>query len=266
MVWELANLPSEPWFACAFFLNLSIRFQIKLRNIVDYNAYPMRLSLALMIMQIFVQMADGQGFVATRMNNKQPIITRQMFLDLGATAEEAQNINGPSLIRIPDWIPPEARIDSSAVYYLYFANHRGDYLRLAWSIELEGPWHLYKVGSDFSPGNRGVLDLGADDIMPIGNSITLSKHLASPDVLIDDSNKQIVMYFHSPVVEIDGQRTFVAISGDGLAFQDSILPVIIGTSYARVFQYMDSTYGVLSKAAFAKGGSIDDPWPIPAGP
>src|SRR5207253_325786 len=34
------------------------------------------------------------------------------------------NINGPSLIRVPDWIEkPLGR------YYLYFAHHDGDYIR-----------------------------------------------------------------------------------------------------------------------------------------
>ncbi len=222
-----------------------------------------RLSLLLILAMISSLMVEGQGFIATRMNNKQPIITRQMFLDLGATAEEAQNINGPSLIRIPDWIPLEERADSSAVFYLYFANHRGNYLRLAWSAEIEGPYHLYKVGSEYEVGNRGIIDLGADDKISVRENLTLQKHMASPDVIVDDSNKQIIMYFHGPVDEPDGQRTFVATSPYGLNFQDSILPVLIGTSYARIFEYKDTVYGIMSKAGFAKGGHVDDPWNIP---
>jgi hypothetical protein len=43
------------------------------------------------------------------------------------------NINGPSLIRVPDWIKaPLGR------YYLYFAHHDGQYIRLAYSHELQG--------------------------------------------------------------------------------------------------------------------------------
>jgi hypothetical protein len=38
------------------------------------------------------------------------------------------NIAGPSLIRVPDWIErPLGR------YYLYFADHKGDYIRLAYA-------------------------------------------------------------------------------------------------------------------------------------
>ena len=36
------------------------------------------------------------------------------------------NIQGPSLIRVPDWID-----DSLGAYYLYFADHKGSYIRLA---------------------------------------------------------------------------------------------------------------------------------------
>ncbi len=29
----------------------------------------------------------------------------------------------PSLVKIPDWVPPEARAHPEAVYYLYWATH-----------------------------------------------------------------------------------------------------------------------------------------------
>ena len=48
-----------------------------------------------------------------------PIIRPHMDAMMG------DNINGPSLIRVPDWIDnPLGR------YYLYFANHKGRYIRL----------------------------------------------------------------------------------------------------------------------------------------
>ena len=49
-----------------------------------------------------------------------PLITPQTDASIGA------NINGPSLIRVPDWVAhPLGR------YYLYFADHNGKYIRLA---------------------------------------------------------------------------------------------------------------------------------------
>jgi len=51
----------------------------------------------------------------TRLLNR-PIIGPDLHQNIGA------NIQGPSLIRVPDWVPnPIGR------YYLYFADHKGSY-------------------------------------------------------------------------------------------------------------------------------------------
>jgi hypothetical protein len=53
-----------------------------------------------------------------------------------------QNIQGPSLIRVPDWVTsPLGR------YYLYFAHHKGVYIRLAAADDLEGPWRIHRPGT-----------------------------------------------------------------------------------------------------------------------
>jgi hypothetical protein len=50
-------------------------------------------------------------------------------------------MNGPSLIRVPDWIErPLGR------YYLYFGHHIGEYIRLAYADNLHGPWQIYEPG------------------------------------------------------------------------------------------------------------------------
>ena len=52
------------------------------------------------------------------------------------------NIQGPSLIRVPDWVEnPLGR------YYLYFADHKGTYIRLAYADALTGPWQVHAPGS-----------------------------------------------------------------------------------------------------------------------
>ena len=140
---------------------------------------------------------DGSFFI-TRLNDGEPIITEAMFVAAGATGREGRNINGPSIIRVPDWIAPENRADPSAVYYLYFAHHQGNYIRLAWAEHIEGPWNLYQVGAGVSVGGRGVLDLGSDDQINIGNGIAIRNHIASPDVHADDTNQRMIIYFHSP--------------------------------------------------------------------
>ena len=116
-------------------------------------------------------------FEVVRINNSQPIIDQDMFDDRGVE-DEGENINGPSLIRIPDWISPSDRADPSAVYYLYFGHHTGDYIRMAWAENIIGPWNLYQVGSNVARGNRGVLDNAGRDIN-VGNGIVIEEnHLA----------------------------------------------------------------------------------------
>jgi hypothetical protein len=52
------------------------------------------------------------------------------------------NVNGPSLIRVPDWVRnPLGR------YYLYFAHHQGTFIRLAYADDLSGPWRIHAAGS-----------------------------------------------------------------------------------------------------------------------
>jgi hypothetical protein len=49
-------------------------------------------------------------------------------------ARMGDNVNGPSLIRVPEWVArPLGR------YYLYFGHHRGTFIRLATAPSLEGP-------------------------------------------------------------------------------------------------------------------------------
>ena len=65
-----------------------------------------------------------------------PIIRPHMDARMGT------NINGPSLIRVPHWLK-----DPLGTYYLYFADHKGHYIRLAYADQLEGPWRMYEPGT-----------------------------------------------------------------------------------------------------------------------
>ena len=144
-----------------------------------------------------------------------PIVTPDML-----PGADGANINGPSLIRVPDWLSaPLGR------YYLYFAHHQGTYIRLAYADVLAGPWRIH-------PG--GVLAL-AECPFVYG-------HIASPDVHVDEANKTIVMYFHGPSVAEREQMTFAAVSEDGLGF--ATFPAVFGPSYARVFSDRGWRYGI----------------------
>jgi hypothetical protein len=203
-------------------------------------------------------------YEAERLNDRQPIIEQAHFAELGVP-EEGSNLNGPSLIRIPGWIPPAERADPSAVYYLYFAHHRGDYIRLAWATDLTGPWTLFDVGAEVAIGERGVLDLGPDDAILLGNGLTVENHIASPDVFVDDDRKRIVMYFHAPVdaPSFRGQQTLVAVSRDGLDFQDGIEPVFLGKPYFRVFTFDGELHAVANRGNVYRALDPADPWTPP---
>src|SRR5210317_831537 len=65
-----------------------------------------------------------------------PIISPETDPSIGS------NIQGPSLIRVPDWVR-----DPLGKYYLYFADHKGQYIRLAYADEVTGPWKVHVPGS-----------------------------------------------------------------------------------------------------------------------
>ena len=128
------------------------------------------------------------------------------------------NINGPSLIRVPGWVRnPLGR------YYLYFAHHQGTYIRLAFADSLEGPWRIH------SPG---VLDL---------EDSFFDAHIASPDVHVLDDRREIRMYYHGcSLPEWSNQVTRVAASPDGIDF--TAHPEILWSCYWRVFQWREHYY------------------------
>jgi len=147
-----------------------------------------------------------------------PIIVPHMDERMG------DNINGPSLIRVPEWLPhPLGR------YYLYFAHHGGTYIRLAYADDLSGPWRLH---------GPGVLAL---------EHAHFQRHIASPDVHVDVGEQRIRMYYHG-VEEEQGQMTRVALSDDGLRFEAR--PEIVGLLYLRAFPWQDMTYGVVMRGVF----------------
>ncbi len=231
------------------------------------------ISSALVIFCLSFGIAKGQSswrYSATRINDSLPIITQEMFTDAGAR-DEGENINGPSVIRIPDWIAPENRANPEAQYYIYFAHHGGDYIRMAWAKEIEGPWHLYQIGSGVEVGDRGVVDHGGKKIY-LDNGISIpSNHLASPDAHVDNENKRIILYFHSGSstyvngVEVSSQLSYVSTSPYGLEFYDSIEPVFLGPSYFRVFQYKQNMYALTNDGTPYKALNGDSPWTPPPG-
>lgn len=189
---------------------------------------------------------------ATRLTDG-PIISPTTCASIGV------NIQGPSLIRVPDWIG-----NPLGQYYLYFADHKGKYIRLAYANDLLGPWTVHVPGSlhlrdsifpvdppeppskvdrpDFSAGAPLVAERTHDAHLEASTT-----HIASPDVHVHDEAQQIVMYFHG-LEGYDYQCTRVAVSHDGINFK--ALPENIGRTYFRVFKYRDWYYALAMPGLF----------------
>ena len=184
----------------------------------------------------------GGTYNATRLNNNQPIITQSMFSELGV-GSEGRNINGPSVLYLPPSVVPDSELAVAGHRYLmYFGNHDGKYVRAASAENPVGPWTLYNVGDvETKTPHRGVLDLGPDELIEVGDGVRARRHIASPDAFVDPINKRIMMCFH-------GEATMCAFSRYGLNFNMpseggepgyGILPITFMGSYSRMFMVDD---------------------------
>ncbi len=197
-----------------------------------------------------------------RLNRSQPIITRSMFPS--NRRSDGDNINGPSLIRVPNFISRGNRVNRDANYYLYFAHHNGEYIRMAWAENVTGPYRLYDAGA--SVGDRGVLDDNRNRI-DLDNGVGIQdNHIASPDVHVETSPNRIVMYFHAGGYRFDGrninsQRTFVNTSSRGAEFRRrDTEPVVLGDSYFRVFEDNNTLYAMDNRGIPRRARSFNNPW------
>ena len=210
---------------------------------------------------------------ARRLTPGEPLIGRAHFAAAGVP-EDGSNINGPSVIRVPDWIPPDQRAHPDARHYCYFAHHAGHYIRLAWARDIAGPWTLFNVGTqdDARVPGRGVLDLALHPDRRIklpgidhgGGAAWLGGHIASPDVNVDDVNRRIVMYFHGPGSR-RSQDSFVATSGTGLNFNPpdhggepghGVRSVILGGFYFKTFVVAGRTFAYANKARLYRAPAL----------
>jgi hypothetical protein len=175
-----------------------------------------------------------------------PIISPDLHPSIG------DNIQGPSLIRVPEWIE-----DRLGAYYLYFADHKGSYIRLAYADQLTGPWSIYPPGtlqleqSCFLTEAPAVTEQqlaefearrqrsGVQRSVDVLTEIA-APHIASPDVHVDPHRQQIVMYFHG-LEDVATQVTRVATSRNGIDFTTQP-QVVLGCTYTRAFEHDGMTY------------------------
>lgn len=203
--------------------------------------------------------AQGGPAIEVRRLAQNPLVTVTSSPTLGG------NVNGPTVIRVPEWVP--GRLGK---YYMYFANHMGDFIRLAYADRVSGPWTIYE------PGVLHVRDTAfyRDQPDPKEALADFYTHVASPDILVDDASKRVVMWVHGWWTNGErwpaslagartwsrekgyGQYTQAAVSTNGLTF--AVRPSITKTSYLRVFRrgavyYAVSRLGTLSRASDPTG-------------
>ena len=190
----------------------------------------------------------------TRLHNA-PIITPDLHPSIG------HNIQGPSLIRVPDWVP-----EPLGTYYLYFADHKGRYIRLAYTDDLRGPWKIHPPGtlqlaeSHFPTQPLAASEKDIAQIQAIWHAEkgpqklshdllteATTPHIASPDVHVNHTDQTIVMYYHG-LEKLAHQISRVATSADGINF--TARPETFAKSYLRIFQHADYFYGMAMPGQF----------------
>jgi hypothetical protein len=134
------------------------------------------------------------------------------------------NVNGPSLIKVPSWMP-----NRLGNYYLYFAHHKGSYIRMAYADNVDGPYKLHEAGT-----------------LHLAHAVGCFDHIASPDVHVDEDKMQIKMFFHGVDRDSRKQLSYLAVSTDGLSFVACKHPV--ADFYLRVVKWNDCWVGM------SKGG------------
>lgn len=189
---------------------------------------------------------------ATRLSGN-PIVRPDMDELMGS------NVQGPSLIRVPDWVEnPLGR------YYLYFADHKGSYIRLAYADALEGPWQIHSSGSlhledshfltvpaaipsEVDPDSREWSRPPGQGVPTPLDSAT-KPHIASPDVHARDDRREIIMYYHG-LEGFRSQRTRAATSTDGINFTAAD-PLIGDSTYLRAFEHDDQWHAMAMPGVF----------------
>tara|TARA_B110000014_G_scaffold260661_1_gene250843 strand:- start:2421 stop:3470 length:1050 start_codon:yes stop_codon:yes gene_type:complete len=209
-------------------------------------------------------MTDSEVKIKVQRFEDGPIIPPLLSKEIGT------NVQGPSLIKIPGWVKSPL-----GKYYLYFADHKGHQIKLAYADNIKGPWKIRSGGTLLLENSLFLVDKPAipkdfdvesikprkahPDLLPYIpkkiDDLTIP-HIASPDVHVDDKNKRIIMYFHG-LDEFGLQKTRVAASNNGLDF--NVKKKIVGWPYFRKFTYKENDYAISMPGVIYKNtGDIDD--------
>ena len=137
-----------------------------------------------------------------------------------------------------------------------FANHMGEFIRLAYADAITGPWKICGRAC-CTCATPGHVPARPDPKETLEDFYT---HVASPEILIDHERKQFVMWFHGwwtngenwpadpAAARAWAQKKAIRSSRNrrrrSTAFEFQTKPSITKTPYIRVFQHDGYYYGV----------------------
>ncbi len=144
------------------------------------------------------------------------------------------SINFPTVIKTPGWLKPRL-----GDYYMYFSDHHGLFIYLAYSDSVNGPWLVYAPPTltlaQVYTANNATFNL---------LNRSSSTECASPDVYVDNARRQIVMYFHARL-PFNGFTSLsgIAFSSNGIDFAPK--PGFFALPYVRRFVWRGDDYTYL---------------------
>ncbi len=160
--------------------------------------------------------------------NNMPKLLKREGLIIAETLQPkaGQNINGPTCVEMPTWFT--ARMGR---FHLYFADHAGKYIKLAFCDTIDGQWK--------------IADTRAIDLRYFKDAYD---HIASPDVLLDEERQILILYFHARAHSKGREQWTFAMCMDKDGKIVKVIDVPLAPFYLRVFRYDGEVFGL------SKGG------------
>lgn len=150
--------------------------------------------------------------------------------------KQRESICNPCLIKTPSWIK-----NKLGKYYLYFADHRGKFIKLLYSNHLDRDWKFL---------NKKILNINSISKLDAHN------HIASPEIYINNKEKKIYMFTHSHSRSKVGQWTYLSLSKDGINFSRKFNKPL-APFYFRFFNHKKYYYGIVKGGDLWRSKNID---------
>jgi len=194
-----------------------------------YSLLATAIAMSAVVLVLGPQGAAGD-ISAVRMRSNPQVDPRS----LAYSCDGDYSINFPTVIKAPRWLKPRL-----GDYYMYFSDHHGLFIYLAYADNINGPWMTY------APPTLTLAQVYA------ANNATFnllnrssSTECASPDVYVDNARRQIVMYFHARLpYNSYKSMTGIAFSFNGIDFAP--LPGFFALPYTRRFTWRGDRYTYL---------------------